>query len=37
MQNLVTVPIADQYNPAARGITLCETAVRFLPTVSPRV
>ncbi|HGJ5875627.1 MAG TPA: SH3 domain-containing protein [Arsenophonus sp.] len=34
MQNLVTVPITDQYNPAVRGITLRETAVRFLPTTS---
>ncbi|HGJ5863143.1 MAG TPA: SH3 domain-containing protein [Arsenophonus nasoniae] len=35
MQHRVSVPIADQYTPAARAITLRETAVRFLPTAYP--
>ncbi|MFS1538811.1 MAG: SH3 domain-containing protein [Candidatus Phlomobacter fragariae] len=35
MQHLVSVPIADQYTPAARGITLRDSAVRYLPTAYP--
>lgn len=32
MQNLISVPIAYEYTPSSRGITLRETALRFLPT-----
>lgn len=35
MQHRVSVSIADRYTPTGRGITLRETAVRFLPTAYP--
>lgn len=35
MQHRVSVDIASQYTPAARGITLRDSAVRFLPTAYP--